>query len=233
MKTTRLELDLRQRIENIATLPNENESAALDRLVGELSTATLRYIARRWLFEQVQSARRAATLRIERIAVMTPEPQVDPTYLPKTDPIAEAFETREDNLHWQTKKRLKWKHGSMAKQFGAALAGCRCRECAPVAEWEARSRARFETNIMAIMQNYAADLRIEWTTELLEAGISLPDGSRTTWGAATIEQHQTRIDMLTHNAVANAEAAARHRVAIDMLQEANASCLNDVVHQGV
>lgn len=83
--------------------------------------------------------------------------------------------------------------------------------------------------INAIVDDYKDQLRIEWTAQLLASEIAMPDGTLTTWGAATIEQHEARAAMFEANAVANAEGAARHLKAIDELRAAGVGCLRDLV----
>jgi hypothetical protein len=84
------------------------------------------------------------------------------------------------------------------------------------------------SHIAAFTKQYAAELRIEWTAELLASPFALPDGTRVTWGEASLAQHQERVEMFEANVAANVEGAARHRRAIDALQEARAGCLNDL-----
>jgi hypothetical protein len=74
-----------------------------------------------------------------------------------------------------------------------------------------------------------AELRVAWTAELLSAGIAMPDGTRTTWGDATLEQHRARHDMLAHSAQTNMENAARHALAMDLLEKTGSTNLNEVM----
>lgn len=67
---------------------------------------------------------------------------------------------------------------------------------------------------------------IEWSAELLARQISLPDGTQTTWGAATREQHIARAEMFEKFATANIEGAARHRRAAEDLKVAGVPTLN-------
>lgn len=70
-----------------------------------------------------------------------------------------------------------------------------------------------------------SQLWTEWTADLLTAEIAMPDGTRTTWGDATIDQHRERREMLAKNSMANAESAARHAQAIEQLEESGAANL--------
>lgn len=119
----------------------------------------------------------------------------------------------------------KFIHGDTNSRTGAVPAGCPCSECSAVrnqeAEWEDR-RTKART---ALMDEYRATLHIEWTSELLASGIAMPDGSITTWGEATIAQHEARLEMLATNVHANASTAARHQYAIDAIRATRALSL--------
>jgi hypothetical protein len=93
---------------------------------------------------------------------------------------------------------------------------------------EEESYERMEA-IARIIQDHSRALRMEWTEELLASGFALPDGEVVTWGDATIGQHQQRASMFEANAQANAQGAARHLHAIQVLTTAGASCLREVV----
>jgi hypothetical protein len=74
-------------------------------------------------------------------------------------------------------------------------------------------------------------VQVEWTMELLNSGFVLPDGTTTTWGQATIDQHIAREEMFTTNALANMEGAARHRQAIERIQASGVTCLAEVPNE--
>lgn len=78
-----------------------------------------------------------------------------------------------------------------------------------------------------------AELRLELTQEFLASEFAVGDGTRVTWGSATIDQHEHRIAMLQANAGANIEAAARHRVAVEMISSAKRSCLADLAQHPI
>jgi hypothetical protein len=92
---------------------------------------------------------------------------------------------------------------------------------------------RLAESVQAAVAAYERSLRIEWTAELLESEFALGDGTRVTWGEATVEQHRARAEMFQNNAAANLEGAARHRKAIAALSEAGASSLGELVGAGV
>lgn len=63
---------------------------------------------------------------------------------------------------------------------------------------------------------------------LLVESFWLPSGVRVSWGDATVEQHQQRIDWLSNQIAGISATIARHQQAIDAIVEAGASCLNDI-----
>ncbi len=87
-----------------------------------------------------------------------------------------------------------------------------------------RVRAEFD----AIIDGYTQRLRVEWTTELLASELALGDGTRTTWGEATVDQLSARAEMFARNAMAGIEGAALCRRALKDLAESGAACLNDL-----
>lgn len=107
------------------------------------------------------------------------------------------------------------------------------------AELEKRQRERedLEETIfnrkMAMMRDVVEkirdDLYVEWTEELLNTHFRLPNGQETTWGDATVAQHEARVEMFTKNATHQALGAARHQQAIEDIRRADAQCLNEVV----
>ena len=84
-----------------------------------------------------------------------------------------------------------------------------------------------------IVEDYERELRIEWPRELLDSGFALPDGTVVKWGDATVAEHTERLGMLTRNAEANIEAAARHQRAIEELRTAGADTLRNLAAEMV
>jgi hypothetical protein len=72
------------------------------------------------------------------------------------------------------------------------------------------------------------DLHMAWTRGLLGQPLHMPDGTETTWGEATVDQHQTRVKMFEANVLANGEGAARHMQAIEAIESAGVACLNEL-----
>lgn len=87
-----------------------------------------------------------------------------------------------------------------------------------------RTRRRMD----AFVEEIAAEVRLEVTAELLATHFALGDGTRVTWGSATVEQHRQRIEMLAAMASGTVETAARHQSAIAMLEAAGAASLADL-----
>jgi hypothetical protein len=111
------------------------------------------------------------------------------------------------------------------------------------AHWAERERIRVEEperyakefTIQGYLDTAIAEVkaqaRMELTQELLSATIALGDGTRTTWGAATLLQHEQRRNMLMKSAAGTAETAALHEYAIQQLIEAHCSTLTDLYLQ--
>lgn len=93
-------------------------------------------------------------------------------------------------------------------------------------------RYRRQTKLAEVLKEtiatYAEEIRLEVTQELLGSLFALGDGRRVTWGAATVGEHQQRIQLLLGNAAGNVEAAARHQAAITLIERAGVSCLGEV-----
>jgi hypothetical protein len=82
--------------------------------------------------------------------------------------------------------------------------------------------------IIELVKHVADETRLTTTRELLATVFAIGDGTETTWGAATIEQHRQRIAMLTANAAGVVETAARHEAAVRMIEQAGVTCLADL-----
>lgn len=90
---------------------------------------------------------------------------------------------------------------------------------------EKRQRA-----VERLIEEVREDTRLEVTAELMETLFALGDGSRVTWGDATIDQHEQRLDMLKGNLSGLAETAGRHARAIEMLKESGAGSLRELAN---
>jgi hypothetical protein len=101
--------------------------------------------------------------------------------------------------------------------------GVRSREQSVKASEE--TKAIKASRIRAYVSGIAADLRDEWTAELLADNFVLPNGQMVSWGNATIAQHETRAEFLEGLASGNAETAAIHRRASSDCLDAHVECL--------
>ena len=90
-------------------------------------------------------------------------------------------------------------------------------------------KERMNATMRQAIETFAQSVRMEWTAELLASGFILSNGSKVTWGDATVEQHEDRLTTFTRLAVANAEGAARHQQAIEALRESGAPTLAAMV----
>jgi hypothetical protein len=221
-----------------AELSHDEQVARATALVARMRCADLREVAVGVLLHDARSIVRVEALRVERAAAGLAEPRVDVDAV-----LAEARERAElTPQEWARREVAKelppdagelWKgryrHGSTDKQRGAAVRGCPCEECQRVRDIDERAFARLVKGTRATVDAYAEQLRMEWTAELLATPFALPDGSRTTWGAATVGQHRERVAMFEGQAHTAIEGAARHVVAILELEAAGASCLADLL----
>lgn len=114
-------------------------------------------------------------------------------------------------------------------------------EIAPYLEEHSRLRTMYEDidrqayqELTIVLQDtldkFKADMRIEWTNELLASEFALGDGTYVTWGAASVEQHEARMKMHSANARAGVEGYARHSKAVDAIKAVNARSLNEAVN---
>lgn len=78
------------------------------------------------------------------------------------------------------------------------------------------------------IEEFRSQVRLELTTELLGTVIALGDGRKTTWGAASVDDHRQRMELLTDQAMGTFETVVLHEKAIEMIEGSSAACLNDV-----
>ena len=81
-----------------------------------------------------------------------------------------------------------------------------------------------------MVRQAAARLEMEWTSDLLSSEIRMPDGRKTTWGAATVADHEERMAMFMDYATASVAGAAQHKHAADSLRSAGARTLSDMLN---
>lgn len=117
-----------------------------------------------------------------------------------------------------------------------------CRKCGCLACLQALGEnERFESDlrekhnpwpkVMELIKSYEAEIRLEVTEDLLGSEFALGDGKRVTWGDATVEDHQQRIDLLAKNAAANISTATKHQAALVMLTDRNVPTLREYANR--
>lgn len=73
-----------------------------------------------------------------------------------------------------------------------------------------------------------ARVRGEFTAEFMATAFDVGDGHSTTWGDATLAEHEVRLAMLRGQVGGNAETAARHMFAIKVIRSGNGNTLAEV-----
>lgn len=68
---------------------------------------------------------------------------------------------------------------------------------------------------------------LELSSELLQSGFALGDGTKVTWGEASAVQHQQRFELLMGQSSGGLRAAQRHQAAVKLMQLRNVSSLNE------
>ena len=89
--------------------------------------------------------------------------------------------------------------------------------------------ARLNSKVRSLVAEIERDLHEEWTAELLLGAFSLPDGTRVTWGTATVTQHEARAQQLESMASGDLRTASIHRAAVKDIREAGAISLSGAV----
>ena len=74
-----------------------------------------------------------------------------------------------------------------------------------------------------------ADSKLARFGELLAQRISLGDGSATTWGECTLEQHKQRLEMLLVQRAGLNQTISMHEHAIELISDGGVSCLNELL----
>lgn len=78
------------------------------------------------------------------------------------------------------------------------------------------------------LEDFQQSIRLEVTAELLASEFAVGDGTRTTWGEATAEQHLARAALLERQGFGTLETAARHRAAVEMLSSSGSITLSEI-----
>jgi hypothetical protein len=92
-----------------------------------------------------------------------------------------------------------------------------------------RAAEMLATRVQELLDEQAAQIRLELTREFLASPFDVERGGETTtWGAATVAQHERRSAYLAGMAGSTLETAARHQAAVNMIREHGATCLAEV-----
>jgi hypothetical protein len=181
----------------------------IDLLVdAETDAELLAEMARRYLRERSAELRRARTLEAER----------------------EASRLRTDRL---ARRELGLPLDAPDEEVQKRKAEREAEYRRETARIDYECKARLNESLGDILREYTTRLRMEWTSELLASEITLPDGTVTTWGDATVEEHEQRRQMFMKMAATNVEGAARHEQAIRALREGGATNLRALVGDGL
>lgn len=218
------------------------EARAATALDAAFGAEDIRHAAIRTLVDRARSIARSRAAEVERAAtrarVKTEHPELSDDEVGRW-PRATA-EERKRTLEWAAGRReLDARNArETAGHVGPMRPGSwskhnSCNDCQQCQEGWDELRVhedKWRARRIEIQQGYENQLRaelfVEWTSALLGAEIAMPDGTRTTWGEATIEQHERRRAMSAGNAMANMENAARHAEAVDLLRQTGALNLN-------
>jgi hypothetical protein len=98
-------------------------------------------------------------------------------------------------------------------------------------EVEQRRSERLSGMIRALMpavDRYVDEMKVQWTSELLDSEIALRDGTKVRYGSATRDQLTERAGILRTNMLANAEALALTERALRDLSESGARSLDEL-----
>ena len=184
-------------------------------LLAETSDNDLRRLASLYVTEQVEHVLRERARRIEERAAAVRREAEERERAKAAEPGGE-------------------KHPSFAwsKAGRKACSACGCDKCqAALADYwkqEQEFEQRKANALGRIIDQFANEIRLEVTEELLGSDFALGDGTRVTWREATEAQHRQRIEMLRGNALANIEAASRHEAAISLLHRNGVSTLGQL-----
>lgn len=189
---------------------------AADAVDAAFEQRDIRDLAIQFVVDHAREIARARVAEIERRAT-----------LPRTVAESRRLEAEEREESLQSDPATRGHVGQRKPGSASRDNPCnQCQRCRETWAWEREHERKYAAERRKIEEEYEARLKaelyVQWTDELLSAEIAMPDGSRTTWGLATIEQHQVRRDRFASNAMANMECAARHAQAIDALTTSGA-----------
>jgi hypothetical protein len=214
-------------------------------VVGSVDESYLRVFAKAYVEENVDSHRRHLTRKIEESSERSENPAPSS---PKTVLISRFEEQRDSpgkfilTNNKDRKKFKKWMGEAFDEWYdrGHEYVIANKPERLSMFEadwyeggWQEYHRGEMWRKVSEVVREYAEQIRLEVTEELLRSKFALGDGTELTWGGATVDQHRQRIELLQRNAVGTLETAARHQAAIRMLEEKNVSCLEEYAYVAV
>lgn len=185
----------------LVDLGADDFAAASDSLVGQ-TTAVYRQLAVATVVDAIRRRRRQQTAAAEEAAQRAREQEIQA--------FNESPEARERNARFEAQ----WKQRELERE-----------------QEELERVRRHGEEMRELVERFRESIIMEWTAEVLGSAFTLEDGTKVTWGEASIEQHERREAMFTRNAVKNAEGAARHRQAIIDLRAAGVARLADLVSE--
>lgn len=181
--------------------------------VREMGEEDLIDLAVAYLYGQVKQRRRARVRGIEQSA------QYQPPAVPQVP----------KEPRWGTAGWGRW----AALPENAQLAEETRKYRAELARKDSEMLSEYMRSVNAAIDKFREKMRMEWTQELLGSEFAVGDGTVTTWGEATREQHQARMAIHKRNAAAGMEGYARHAAALDEIDRSGATCLRDALRVGV
>lgn len=188
------------------------------------------------MLDEIHRERRERVYREEQVLRKARQVADDLAFLPRWHDlgIPVLLDDGDDDLkvvsEWGVTRRDEWSGVvSLRKTKNACMDLLRIPWPEQIRRDSRRSRERHWAKLRKIQEDYAAEIRLEVTAELLGTPFALGDGRSVTWGEATVADHRQRAEMLFRGAAGTLETAARHEAAIRMLDECQARTLSELV----
>jgi len=207
-------------------------------------------LARRWLFDAARDRERAVVRAAEAVAYLSrykedrereqAEGQAEKAFydwlneLPIVhirvgNQLEEILPSIPDRLWRQGETYKAWKAGDTKTALELVNAFTKRRQTNIRARLE-HEQQEWLREVDRMIERRAKKAGIAWASDLITLSFSLADGSRVTWGDATIAQHRARRLMLSTHAAAELASATRHEAAIKAItNQPGAACLADVL----
>jgi len=103
-------------------------------------------------------------------------------------------------------------------------------KCSPAEKkaLEKRIRDEHESRGTNFILSFMNDFELDLTEKFLTSTFALGDGTEVNWRNATRANHVQRLQLLQNNIIGNAQVAAMHQKAIEMLDAKRVSCLGKI-----